>query len=889
MSPLRLQIFGIIVALALLTIVSGVGMSMYMMRDGIIRLEKESLKAVAEIADALVSSKFDTLKLAARGIALHVDHAGDDEENIKQVIRDYDLETGVGFHDTSVFQALTVLEKTVDNGKEQYRIVAEQGSFPIPEWVLLEKRKPDADYLAKAFQGHSVLSTTVKTDDDFENISPIAGFVCVPIGVPLEGQVKRILCATMDGTYFINLLNRFQIWGDNSDIILCDREGFLIASRLDDKRFVVDRINFIHLAAQHPTNREFQSLGKFFTQMTSGQTGLDIHTLSGQQRVSYHMPITASHMEWSLAVTAPVYSGPYREAIKWLTIIACICSAIGCMVAFFASGFLEKPYKEAFFAKAAAEKASASKSLFLANMSHEMRTPLNAIIGLSELAISSDEATGDVAITLEKVYNSGVTLLGIVNDLLDISKIEAGKLELIPAEYDLPSLINDTVALNSVRIGSKPIKFSIHVDENLPSRLFGDELRIKQLLNNLLTNAFKYTKEGHVNWSITGKHEGNHFYLVFAISDTGIGIRQDDMSMLFVEYQQIDFKSNPHIEGTGLGLALVKKMADLMGGTITVQSTFGKGTSFVLQIQQKPVGNEVIGKDVVFNLVHMRHSKNKLARNAQLTRLKLPYAKVLVVDDVQTNLDVARGMLKPYEMQVDCVTSGYEAINAVRDPSIQYNAIFMDHMMPGIDGIEATKRIREIGTEYAKTVPIIALTANAIMGNEEMFLKNGFQAFLSKPIDIMRLDIEIRRWLRDKSQEPDDPLHSSANTTDSNGQPSWKIEGIDKEKALVQFGGSEETFLIVLQSYAINTPSLLEKIRAVVDAPLQDYAILVHGIKGTSYGIGADELGKQAEALEHAARHGDAQYVSEHNAELIKATEDLIDRINTTLRELGVG
>ena len=737
MSSLRLQIFGIIVALALLTIVSGVGMGMYLMRDGIIRLEKESLKAVAELADALVSSKFDTLKLAAKAIALHVERAGDDEENVKKVIRDYDLETGVGFHDTSVFHALTVIERTVENGKTKYRIVAEQGSFSVPEWVLFEKRKPENDHLAMAFQGYSVLSTTVKTDGDFETISPVASFVCVPIGDPHEGKVKRILCATMNGTYFANLLSRFQIWSHDSDIILCDREGFLVASRHHDKRIVIDRINFIEEAKKYPQNYELQTLSKFFTAMTSGETDINIHLLGGQQRIGYHMPITSSRMGWSLAVTAPVYSGPYREAVRGLTWIACICAVLSCVVACFASGFLEKPYKEAFFAKAAAEKASTSKSAFLANMSHEMRTPLNAVIGFSELALSSDEVPEEVGSNLEKIYNSGITLLGIVNDLLDISKVEAGKLELIPAEYDLPSLINDTVALNSVRIGSKPIKFSIKVDENLPSRLFGDELRIKQILNNLLSNAFKYTKEGQVNWSIAGKHEGDKFFLVFEIADTGVGIRHEDIKLLFEEYHQLDFKSNPHIEGTGLGLALVRKMANLMGGTVSVQSVFGKGSTFTLQLQQEPVGKDVIGKDVVFNLVHMRHSQSKLARNAQLTRLKLPYARVLIVDDVQTNLDVARGMLKPYEMQVDCVTSGQKAIDAIREASLRYNAIFMDHMMPEMDGIEATKRIREIGTEYAKTIPVIALTANAVIGSEEMFLQNGFQPFLSKPIDIM--------------------------------------------------------------------------------------------------------------------------------------------------------
>jgi len=300
---------------------------------------------------------------------------------------------------------------------------------------------------------------------------------------------------------------------------------------------------------------------------------------------------------------------------------------------------------------------------------------------------------------------------------------------------------------------------------------------------------------------------------------------------------------------------------------------------------QKPLTNEVIGEGVASNLTHMRYSQDKLARNAKLIRIKLPYARVLVVDDVQTNLDVARGMLKPYELHVDCVTSGQQAIDAIRDEKVRYNAIFMDHMMPEMDGIEATQRIRAIGTEYAKAVPIIALTANAIVGNEEMFLQNGFQAFLSKPIDIMRLDVEIRRWLRDRSQETTSQI-STPDVADLDEQDSWEIEGLDKARALEQFGGSEETYLIILQSYATNTPDLLDKIRTCTEAQLPNYAIIVHGIKGTSYGICADTIGNQAEKLEHAAKRGDFQYVSEHNDKLIEATEQLISRINEVLQKL---
>jgi signal transduction histidine kinase/CheY-like chemotaxis protein len=401
-----------------------------------------------------------------------------------------------------------------------------------------------------------------------------------------------------------------------------------------------------------------------------------------------------------------------------------------------------------------AQSAANAKSNFLANMSHEMRTPLNAIIGLSELSLSSGELAESSADNVAKVYNSGVTLLGLVNDILDLSKIEAGRFEVVPAAYDLPSLINDTVNLNIMRIGEKPIIFDLEVDGSLFSSLYGDELRIKQVFNNLLSNAFKYTRKGRVSWSISSEHDGESVWLVSEIKDSGIGIRPEDVSKLFMDYNQVDVKSHRAVEGTGLGLAITKNLVQMMDGSIEVESTYGEGSSFHVRLRQGFVSDTRIGDDVAKNLKHFKYSDEKRLRSEKLIRIRLPYARVLVVDDVPVNLDVARGMMQPYQMQIDCVTSGEEAVELVRDGEVRYNAIFMDHMMPVMDGIEATRIIREeIGTDYAKSVPIIALTANAIAGNEELFLGKGFQAFLSKPIDIERMDQVIRKWVRDRELE----------------------------------------------------------------------------------------------------------------------------------------
>ena len=885
---LRIQIFSVIIGVAFCVIATVAVTQMYLARSNVIGLEKDNLRVVADLADGLITNRIEYLKLGVGSIAQHV--AFTDDDDLETVLQRYGNE---GYRGMIDFSALLVLEKIVDerDGTEKIIRVAASGNYPVRERFLLEK-KPN--YVLSAFKGEFAASTTVRFEEGSDSEQPqVVIFLCMPIEQVHEGQAQRILCAVLDGLFIVNRLKNFKFWNGMGDIVLCDGEGTLLSTNIRDpegnnlgSKLVSSRTNYIRLAEELP---ELRALAVFFKLVISGETGHHEHVFHGERRGSYYRPLTGSTMGWGVAATAPVLSSPYRGTPWWIIIPTIGSMIVCCVIAYIASSFLTKPHHVALQAKQAAEKASEAKTTFLANMSHEMRTPLNAVIGLAELTLGSGEAKGEIGTNLEKIYNSGLILLSTINDLLDISKIESGKLELIPTEYDLPSLINDTAALNSVRIGSKPIQFMIEVDENLPGRFLGDELRIKQMLNNLLSNAFKYTHEGQVTWSIGYELEGHHFFIVFKISDTGIGIRQEDMSALFHEYSQLDSKANRQIEGTGLGLSLVRRMTALMGGTVTVESEYGKGSTFTLRVQQTPLNDTPIGRDVAFNLAHMRFSQSKLARNARMTRLKLPYARVLVVDDVQTNLDVARGMLNPYEMQVDCVTSGQQAIDTIRNETVRYNAIFMDHMMPGMDGIEATRRIREIGTPYAQTIPIIALTANAILGNEEMFLKRGFQAFLSKPIDIMRLDIEIRRWVRDRTQESSAILETnsppSAIISIDSQTSTWTIEGIDKDKALKQFGESEETCFIVLNSFVTNTPGLLDKIRGCTESQLSDYAVLIHGIKGTCRGICADVVGEQAEKLEHAAEQGNYQYVSEHNSVFIETVEELMERIKATLQE----
>ena len=557
-----------------------------------------------------------------------------------------------------------------------------------------------------------------------------------------------------------------------------------------------------------------------------------------------------------------------------------------------------------------AQTANRAKSDFLANMSHEMRTPLNAVIGLSELSLGADRVEGEDRSNLEKIYSAGTTLLNLINDILDISKIEAGMLELVEVDYDVPSLINDTVTQNMIRIGEKPIEFNLEIGKDAFLKLNGDELRIKQIMNNLLSNAIKYTNEGTVELVLKCARANDIVWLTIAVRDTGRGIKSEEIDKLFMDYARLDVESNRQIEGSGLGLPITRRLAEMMGGSIEVESEYGKGSVFTVTIKQKFVSETRISEEIVNSLKSFRYFVSKRDHNAaiRLNVISMPYARVLVVDDNTTNLDVAKGLMGPYKMKIDCVESGQKAVDAIRAENNRYDAVFMDHMMPGMDGIEAARAIRALGTEYAKNIPIIAMTANTIIGTEEMFLNEGFQAFLSKPIDISMLDLALRRWVRDREREKqheeqyatekrqnyEDALFRQERREVSERRSGierrklyMKFVGLDIDKGMERFGGSEETYISVLRSYAKNTRPLLASIEGVSEDTLDEYATIVHGIKGSSRGILADMIGDSAEGLENAARTGDFRYVSEHNRIFLEAVRKLITDIEEVVSAIN--
>jgi signal transduction histidine kinase/DNA-binding response OmpR family regulator len=563
---------------------------------------------------------------------------------------------------------------------------------------------------------------------------------------------------------------------------------------------------------------------------------------------------------------------PKNEYYKELNKITGFLILIGTLLSFTLSGIFIRIIRENEKAKEETQKrieaeiANSAKSAFLAKMSHEIRTPMNVILGITEMQLQEGTLAPQTRESYMMIYNSGNLLLNIINDILDLSKIEAGKMEFVAAKYDIASLVNDTVQLNVMRNKSKRINFKLNIDENVPQELIGDEIRIKQILNNLLSNAFKYTEKGEVKLSISAKNGATEDYatLVFQISDTGQGMTKEQVSRLFTnEYIRFNLEANRAIEGTGLGINITNHLVQMMNGEIFVESELDMGTTFTVCLSQKTAGSKTLGKELAENLMKLQVLNSTQFRKIQFMREYMPYGKVLIVDDVETNLHVAKGLMTPYGLSIELVSSGFDAIEKIKNGSI-YDIIFMDHMMPKMDGIEATKVIRELGYKH----PIVVLTANALVGQAKIFLENGFDDFISKPIDLRQLNNILNKLIRDK-QTPE-VIAEARKQKDKKEKETQAANGTGS--ALHSAFARDAKNVLPILKYT------LENIAKVSDDDLHLYAVKAHAMKSALANIGEITLSQMALVLEKAGKELNREVIEQKTQELIDELEAIIEK-----------
>ena len=525
-----------------------------------------------------------------------------------------------------------------------------------------------------------------------------------------------------------------------------------------------------------------------------------------------------------------------------------------------------------------AKCASQAKSTFLANMSHEIRTPMNAIIGFSELILKMD-LSAEVREYVQDIKSSSHNLLAIINDILDISKIESGKMELVCADYYMTNLLGDVSLIISGQAKKKNLDFTMFVDPAIPNKLYGDKIRIRGILVNILNNAVKYTKKGSIHFETRLLNQNtDSITLEFKISDTGVGIKKESIATLFQSFSQLDQSIHYGIEGSGLGLAIVKGYTALMDGDVSVESTYGKGSTFTVTLPQKVVDPEPIGEN--FSMNNGQNSKSSIGD------MKIFGIRVLVVDDNQVNLKVAGTSLSYYGLSVDTAICGKDAIALCREN--HYHIVFLDHMMPEMDGVKTMKHIRKIAPHYAKggESKIIVLTANAISGVRNSLMEEGFDEYLGKPINYKQLERLFVRFLPANSIS-----YEENKTTDTAPFASEDIlylkntlSGVDIQQGMDNCGGHLNDYLSVLEiAWKYGSKNLDELLALFDQKDLENYTIKVHSMKSMAKNLGANSVSELARLQEEAGKQNDFEYIAEHVKELENAYRDLLAKVETVL------
>ncbi len=555
------------------------------------------------------------------------------------------------------------------------------------------------------------------------------------------------------------------------------------------------------------------------------------------------------------------------------------------------SAFLRRVTTELIDIASEAKAANNAKSAFLSHMSHEIRTPINAILGMDEMILRESDET-EILSYAEDIRSAGNNLLGIVNDVLDFSKIEAGKMNIIPVEYELASIINDLYNVVWLRAENKGLSVQLNIDPSIPCMLYGDETRIKQIITNLLTNAVKYSEKGTVTLEMEklsesgtmekeallmacpgGQCPEKHVRLRVSVKDTGIGIKPEDIEKLFEEYGRVDEKRNRTVEGTGLGLNITKDLLNLMGSRLNVESTYGEGSVFSFEFLQGVIRDEPIGE------LNGRFKRNRTGGKRYRARFTAEDARILVVDDTKVNLDVIKNLLKKTRISIDTAESGKEALRLVQENA--YDVIFLDHLMPEMDGPETLKRMNELDNNLSSGAPVISLTANALPGAKEEYLEAGFRDYLTKPIRSEKLEDMLFYYIPSEKIRRT-PKPEEGGDHEETYLPAWLLESsaLDALEGLRNCS-TEESYLTVLSSFYETIGEKADEIeRYYHSEDWKNYTIKVHALKSSARIIGANDLSRRAAFLEEAGLNSDSAVIK-------RDTDMLLAQYRSYLNELS--
>lgn len=702
------------------------------------------------------------------------------------------------------------------------------------------------------------------------------------------------------------------------------------------------------------------------------------------------------------AIPESVVNSSSKSLLLSISVALFICLIIGIFCTLFAARGIMRQLSDAIIA---ANAANETKGSFLANMSHEIRTPINAVIGMNEMILRENSDPNITGYALD-ISAASRSLISIINDILDFSKIESGKIEIAESEFNIASIINDVVNMSIARLGEKELELLVSADPDIPVGIIGDEMRIQQIIVNLMTNGIKYTNHGFVALKLSCTKQDYGINLDISVRDSGIGITEENMEKLFTSFQQVDTKRNRSVEGTGLGLAITKRLITIMGGFINVSSEYGAGTEFRVSIplkvsddspfislrspknlhaaclfstdgmdlktakEHRKITEEMteqldidmrtfdsadevktliaegrlntvftdrtfylrdkdywngISRNITLTVVQSRINAVKLPdtirciykpfytmsaaavlnndssaaflseRRNSSVRFTAPDAKILIVDDNAVNLKVAAGLMKPYQMQVFTADSGSKAI-AMLEESRDFDIVFMDHMMPVMDGVEAVGIIRKKSDEYFKKVPIVALTANTVNDSKNMFLSSGFNDFLAKPIEVSLLERILKKHLPKALRKHINNMPAPSEYKGPERRSQNKAPEIDSsvmfspQKGLSYVAGDEDVYNEILAVYAKNGTELLQRIKALFEnKDIKNYTIEVHALKSTSLSIGAEPLSLLAKELEAAGKAGNTDIISEKNDKLLSMYSEVLETVRSYLSEKGIG